>query len=470
MDVLRRANELQAEGYDVLHCEVGQPETGAPLAVAMAAAAAAMGSDGDDNLGYTDSLGLYSLREKLAQHYARYYTTTTTTPDDQENGVGVVTIDPRNICITTGSSGAFLLAFTACFDVGDAVAVASAGYPCYRNILSALGIQVVPIDINHSNDQFKLTATELQTEVTRRAQLGLPPLKGLILSSPSNPTGSMLTTDELRELCTYTETHDIQFISDEIYHGITYDGRRADTARQFSNQAIVINSFSKYYSSYVLLCVHIYIALKQTAFCTTTNTLSCLFVVNNIVSGWRLGWMIVPNALIDSINKLQQNMFINAPTISQTAALHCWDDSARLELESHVEKYATNRSILLRELNDSLVTLHGCRMAPSDGGFYVYVDLCDHNVCLPASHDAVAMCIALLEEYHVAFTPGIDFEDPMSNLGRRRFRISYSQSTNVVQSAIRRFVHDFWPTWVERVRTAQQQQVAEEQQPPHPAL
>jgi aspartate/methionine/tyrosine aminotransferase len=180
--------------------------------------------------------------------------------------------------------------------------------------------------------------------------------------------------------------------------------------------------------------------------------------------------MIVPDALIDSINKLQQNMFINAPTISQTAALHCWDDSSLLELEGHVEKYATNRSILLRELNDSLVALYGCRMAPSDGGFYVYVDLCDPNVYLP-SHDAVAMCSALLEEYHVAFTPGIDFEDPMSNLGRRRFRISYSQSTEVVQSAVRRFVHDFWPTWVERVRAAQQLQVAEEeQQPPQPAL
>jgi aspartate/methionine/tyrosine aminotransferase len=274
MDVLRRANELQAEGHDVLHCEVGQPETGAPRAVAHAAAAATA-MDSDDNLGYTDSLGLYSLREKLAQHYARYYTTSTTTQDDQEDG-GVVTIDPRNICITTGSSGGFLLAFTACFDVGDCVAVASAGYPCYRNILSALGIEVVPIDIN-TNDQFKLTATELQTEVTRRTQLNLPPLKGLILSSPSNPTGSMLTTDELRELCTYTEAHEIQFISDEIYHGITYDGRRADTARQFSDQVIVINSFSKYYSSYVFC---IYDDSPTNSFLDTTNTFSCLFVLS----------------------------------------------------------------------------------------------------------------------------------------------------------------------------------------------
>lgn len=296
MDVLRRANELQAEGHHVLHCEVGQPETGAPRAVAHAAAAATAISS-DDNLGYTDSLGLYSLREKLAQHYARYYsTTTTTTHDDHEDGVdesssstpaggdsgagAVVTIDPRHICITTGSSGAFLLAFTACFDVGDAVAVASAGYPCYRNILSALGIEVVPIDINHNNE-FKLTATELGTEVTRRAQLDLPPLKGLILSSPSNPTGSMLTTDELRELCTFTEAHEIQFISDEIYHGITYDGRRADTARQFSDQAIVINSFSKYYSSYVYACISIHCSLQQTAFCTQL-TLFMLFVQKTI--------------------------------------------------------------------------------------------------------------------------------------------------------------------------------------------
>lgn len=179
--------------------------------------------------------------------------------------------------------------------------------------------------------------------------------------------------------------------------------------------------------------------------------------------------MIVPDGLVDSINKLQQNMFINAPTISQTAALHCWDDSTLLELDGHVEKYAMNRSILLRELNDSLVAVHGCRLAPSDGGFYVYVDLCDPNVCIP-THDAVAMCTALLEECHVAFTPGIDFEDPASNLGRRRFRISYSQSTDVVQSAVRRFVHDFWPTWVARVRAAQQQQEEKKEQTQLPPL
>jgi aspartate/methionine/tyrosine aminotransferase len=220
--------------YSIL---TGQPESGAPEPVARAAAAAALTRR--DVLGYTESFGLPALREKLSLHYEQYY-----------NGlVGPNNSIPiRNIVVTTGSSGAFLLAFTACFDVGDVVAVASAGYPCYRNILVALGIDLVHIDVN---DEFKLTATELQVEISRRAELNLPPIRGLILSSPSNPTGAMLSTNELRELCNVTEQYDIQFISDEIYHGITYDDvtRRADTAYQFSKQAIVINSFSKYYSS-----------------------------------------------------------------------------------------------------------------------------------------------------------------------------------------------------------------------------
>lgn len=245
MDVLRRANELQAQGHNVLHCEVGksrkekipccgsrprlisgQPESGAPRAVARAAAVASE----SNVLGYTDAFGLLELREKIAAHYMSYYK---------------VSVDTSRIVVTTGSSGAFLLAFTSCFDAGDVVAVASSGYPCYRNILSALGVQLAHISINHD---FKLTAKELKSEIQRRKELGLNQIKGLILSSPSNPTGAMLTKVELQELCIVTEEHNIQFLSDEIYHGITY-GRKADTALQFSNQAVVINSFSKYYSS-----------------------------------------------------------------------------------------------------------------------------------------------------------------------------------------------------------------------------
>lgn len=160
--------------------------------------------------------------------------------------------------------------------------------------------------------------------------------------------------------------------------------------------------------------------------------------------------MIVPDELIDPINRLQQNMFISAPTISQTAALSCWDDSTRIELDQHVAKYAMNRAYIVNALQSTLLQ-QGCTMAPCDGGFYVYIDLGMTNVSFP-TYDSVSMCTALLEECHVAFTPGIDFEDPTTDLGRRRFRISYSQGPAVIQLAIHRFVHTFWPTWVARIQ------------------
>jgi aspartate/methionine/tyrosine aminotransferase len=230
MDVLRRANQLQAAGHRVLHCEVGQPETGAPAAVAAAAVAALTSTR---VMGYTDAFGLVELREKIAQHYINYY--------DEYSG----SLSTNRIVVTTGSSGAFLLAFTSCFDAGDVVAIASSGYPCYRNILQALGCQLCNVPVNA---EFKLSAKELKAEIQRRQAESLPPLKGLILSSPSNPTGAMLTPDELRELCELTDEHNIQFLSDEIYHGISY-GMKEATALQYSNNVVVINSFSKYYSS-----------------------------------------------------------------------------------------------------------------------------------------------------------------------------------------------------------------------------
>lgn len=227
---MRRANELQAQGHRVLHCEVGQPETGAPAVVAQAAVEALQ--SGTNVMGYTDAFGLLPLREKISQHYTKYYKDCPSIPSSR-------------IVVTTGSSGAFLLAFTACFDAGDVVAIASSGYPCYRNILQALGCEVCNVSIN---SEFKLTAKELQSEITHRATLGLKPLKGIILSSPSNPTGAMLTPTELKDLCLLTDANTIQFLSDEIYHGISYGGEEA-TALQFSQNAVVINSFSKYYSS-----------------------------------------------------------------------------------------------------------------------------------------------------------------------------------------------------------------------------
>jgi aspartate/methionine/tyrosine aminotransferase len=400
MDVLQRANELQAAGHSVLHCEVGQPETGAPPAVTAAAIEALAATNPHQVLGYTDAFGLLALRQKIASHYTKYYNL-------------AEPISTSRIVVTTGSSGAFLLAFTACFDPGDVVAIASSGYPCYRNILSALGCQLATIRIN---DDFKLTATELKVAIAFRKAAGEKPIKGLILSSPSNPTGAMLSPEELKELCLVCDEHEIQFLSDEIYHGITY-GKKEATALEFSQNAIIINSFSKYYS----------------------------------MSGWRLGWMVVPENLIKAINSLQQNMFINAPTISQTAAMKCWDEDTIAVLEQHVTKYATSRSIIL-EAMAKIQELNPKNIAPADGGFYVYIDLGDENVA--PGFGSVSMCKALLEEEFVAITPGNDFEDPTGNLGDRRFRVSYAGGIDTAKEAMQRF-HKFWPTWMERVRQAQ---------------
>jgi aspartate/methionine/tyrosine aminotransferase len=400
MDVLQRANELQAAGHSVLHCEVGQPETGAPPAVTAAAIEALAATNPHQVLGYTDAFGLLALRQKIASHYTKYYNL-------------AEPISTSRIVVTTGSSGAFLLAFTACFDPGDVVAIASSGYPCYRNILSALGCHRATIRIN---DEFKLTATELKVAIAFRKAAGEKPIKGLILSSPSNPTGAMLSPEELKELCLVCDEHEIQFLSDEIYHGITY-GKKEATALEYSQNAIIINSFSKYYS----------------------------------MSGWRLGWMVVPENLIKAINSLQQNMFINAPTISQTAAMKCWDEDTIAVLEQHVTKYATSRSIIL-EAMAKIQELNPKNIAPADGGFYVYIDLGDENVA--PGFGSVSMCKALLEEEFVAITPGNDFEDPTGNLGDRRFRVSYAGGIDTAKEAMQRF-HKFWPTWMERVRQAQ---------------
>lgn len=400
MDVLQRANELQAAGHHVLHCEVGQPQTGAPPPVAQAAIDALQQNL---TMGYTDAFGLLELRAKIRDFYRSHYLLS----EEQTPSID-------RIVVTTGSSAGFLLAFTACFDPGDAVAIASSGYPCYRNILMAVGCEraVVPI-----NEHYKLTAKELAEEIHRRSLLSLKPLKGLILSSPSNPTGAMLTPHELEELCQLCDQHGIWFLSDEIYHGITYGIVAEATALQYSSKnSLVINSFSKYYS----------------------------------MSGWRLGWMILPDRLINPVLKLKQNYYINAPTISQVAALRCWDEETLEILESQVKKYSQSRTRILDELKE-LDGLDHDRIAPADGGFYVYVDLTTNTAPTLGS---VAFCESLLEEKHVAFTPGVDFEDPDSDVGNQRFRISYAGGPETVADALDR-LKEFWPTWRARVAQAQ---------------
>lgn len=480
MDILRGANELQeklnrdyaektgtsanssasvSDGPEkVLHLEVGQPESGAPHTVASAAVEALTMPRAKNNvMGYTDAFGLLELRHKIRQHYIDKYGGDSGENNDESNNnnnsnsnsTTLQIPDISQIVVTTGSSGAFLLAFTACFDPNDTVAIASSGYPCYRNILQALGCSIATVGIN---EEYKITATELEKEIQARKQSNAPRIKGLILSSPSNPTGSMLTPKELKELCELCNRENIVFMSDEIYHGISYGNVKEATALQYAaatsssgtnENIVVINSFSKYYS----------------------------------MPGWRLGWMVVPQRFVQSINKLQQNMFINAPTVSQTAALKCWDSDTIAELETHVTKYKANRAAILDRFDTktggetksegAASVLKGLMLetnvAPADGGFYVYVDLGDEFFCMEPDEnnngvalDSVKLCELLLEKEYVALTPGIDFEDPECpmNLGRRRFRISYAGGTENITKAMDKFVRFWNEVWLPSVASA----------------
>jgi aspartate/methionine/tyrosine aminotransferase len=348
MDVLRAANEREAAGEAVLHLEVGQPGTPAPPRVIEAARRALEG----DRIGYTDALGIPPLRRGIAGHYRDQYG---------------VELDPGRVVVTTGSSGAFLLSFLAAFDAGDRVALAAPGYPAYRNILTALGIEPVLLetDLEH---RFQPTP-ELLERVAGR-------LDGLIVASPSNPTGTMLDRGELQALVDHCAANGIRLVSDEIYHGIGY-GREAVSAAELSADAVVINSFSKYYS----------------------------------MTGWRLGWMVVPEALRRPVECLGQNLFISAPTLSQlagVAALGC-----RAELDAYVAAYARNRELLLAELPAAGFD----RLAPADGAFYLYADVAG------LTNDSEAFCRRMLAETGVATTPGTDF-DPAR--GHRFLRFSFA--------------------------------------------
>jgi aspartate/methionine/tyrosine aminotransferase len=359
MDVLRAANERAARGEDVLHLEVGQPATGAPSGAVAAAAAALHGQ----TLGYTESLGLPGLRERISRHYREAY------------GVDV---PAARIVVTTGSSGGFVLAFLAAFDAGDRVALAAPGYPAYRNILQALGIEPVVLDAPLS-DRFQPTVDLLE----RAGRLD-----GLIVASPANPTGTMIAPQVLADLARYCAGRGIRLISDEVYHGISY-GHRAATALAWSGEAVVVNSFSKYYS----------------------------------MTGWRIGWMAVPEDLLRAVECLKQNLFISAPTLSQVAAGAAFDCAG--ELDGNVARYARNRAVLLAALPHAGIE----RWAPADGAFYLYADVS------ALSNDSEALCRRLLAETGVAITPGIDF-DPAR--GRSYVRISYAGSEADIAAAASR--------------------------------
>ena len=349
MDVMRAAAEQEAKGADVLHLEVGQPSTGAPLGV-VEAARAALGQ----TLGYTDALGMPAIRLAIARHYRSQYG---------------IDLDPSRVVVTMGSSGAFLLSFLASFDAGDRVGLASPSYPAYRNILSALGI--VPVELEAGAGQRYQATVDLVRGSREK-------LDGLIVASPANPTGSMMPAAELAALARYCEAAGIRFVSDEIYHGIVYEGA-ASTALASSDQAIVINSFSKYFS----------------------------------MTGWRLGWMVVPPDLVRSVECLAQNFFVAPPTLSQLAACAVFDCGD--ELDANVRSYARNRELLLDRLPRA-----GFRdIAPPDGAFYLYADV-GH-----LTNDSADFCRRMLAETGVAATPGIDFD---TTRGARFIRFCYAGS------------------------------------------
>jgi aspartate/methionine/tyrosine aminotransferase len=357
MDVMRAANRREAAGERVIHLEVGQPGTPAPRAVLEAARRALAGN----RIGYTDAEGIPALREAIAADYRERY------------GVAV---DPAEIAVTTGSSAAFQLAFLAAFEPGDRVALAAPGYPAYRNILSALGLETVLIEVGE-NAHYQPNP-ELLADV--------PDLKGLIVASPANPTGTMIAPADLARLSDYCRGRGIRLVSDEIYHGITYE-RDATTARAFGRDTIVVNSFSKYYS----------------------------------MTGWRLGWMLAPPDLARSVECLAQNFYISPPALSQLAAVAAF--GCRAALDGHVARYRANRDLLIATMRQVGLS----RFAPAEGAFYLYVDVSS------LTGDSVAFCRRMLAETGVAVTPGRDF-DPIH--GDDWMRLSFAGSAeDIAESA-----------------------------------
>ena len=364
MDVWAAAAERQRTHGDLVNLSAGQPSTPAPAAVRAAAAAALDG----DVLGYTVALGIPELREAIAAHYERTY------------GLDV---PPEQVVITTGSSGGFLLAFLAAFDAGDRVALARPGYPCYRNILTALGCEVVDLPCGPQ--------TRYQPTVEMLEALD-EPVRGLVVASPANPTGTVLDAAELAALAEHCERTGVQLISDEIYHGISYAGAPAtSSAWETSREAVVVNSFSKYFS----------------------------------MTGWRLGWLLVPPRLLRAVDCLTGNFTICPPALAQRAALAAFEESSYAEADGHVARYAANRELLLDGLADLGIT----RTAPADGAFYVYADV-SH-----LTDDSMGFTHRLLAETGVAVAPGVDF-DPVD--GGRFIRMSFAGATADIKETLAR--------------------------------
>jgi aspartate/methionine/tyrosine aminotransferase len=362
MEVLSAAAARQRVRGDVVSLAAGQPASPAPRAVREAAVEALH----RHSLGYTEQLGIPELRDSIAAHYQRTY------------GLAV---DREDVVLTTGASGGFLLAFLAAFDAGDRVALARPGYPAYRNILRALGCTVVELPCDSS--------TRFQPTVEMLEELD-EPVQGLIVASPANPTGTVLGSRELADLSDWCARRGVRLISDEIYHGISY-GEPLSTAWEFSRESVVMQSFSK------LWCM----------------------------TGWRLGWMLLPERLRRAVDSLTGNFTLCPPAVSQYGALGAFSHDAYEEVAGHVEQYRTNRELLLTGLAELGID----RVAPADGAFYVYADV------RHLTDDSMVFCRRLLDDTGVAVVPGVDF-DPVD--GHHFVRMSFASSTEDVAEALGR--------------------------------
>lgn len=364
MDVWLAAAERQRSHGDLVNLSAGQPSAGAPAPV-LAAAREVLDTG---NLGYTVALGIPELRAAIAGSYAQKY------------GLAV---DVDDVVLTTGSSGGFLLAFLACFDVGDRVAIASPGYPCYRNILAALGCEVVEIECGPQ--------TRFQPTVAMLEALD-PPVKGVIVASPANPTGTVIEPAELAAIANWCDANGVRLISDEVYHGLVYPGAPAiSCAWQTSRNAVVANSFSKYFA----------------------------------MTGWRLGWLLVPAELRRAVDCLTGNFTICPPVLPQYAAVAAFTPESVAEAEGHLQHYAANRETLMAGLR----TLGITRVAPPDGAFYVYADVSDFTV------DSLGFCERLLADTGLAIAPGVDFDTVR---GDSFVRLSFAGPTADIDEALRR--------------------------------
>lgn len=372
LDILRVVNERVAAGEDIIHLEAGQPSVGAPKAALEAAMKAVI----DTPMGYTEATGTPALKARIAQYY------------DDEYGVKV---DPKNIIITIGGSCGLSLSFLATLDPGDTVAMAAPAYPAYRNILKALGC--VPVEIQSTlEDHYQPTIKTLEALPEKP--------KGLIIGNPSNPTGTIIGKEDLAQITAWCQSHGVRLFADELYQGITF-GEKCDTVLRTSKEAISINSFSKYFA----------------------------------MTGWRIGWVVLPDDVVDRVKRLAESLFVAPPTLAQYVALHAFDHTD--VLDDYVARYKKNLEILNAELPKAGFT----KLSKVGGAFYMYADISD------LTDDSEAFCRGLLDQAGVAITPGTDFD---LERGHQTIRMSFAGSTESIAEACKR-IQNFMRGWNKKV-------------------